>query len=58
MVGLGGSCPHGEYEMKVLDQSLVGLGVVQSGSLNRPSTQRGEGHSAKMDVSELTGAME
>ena len=31
MVGLGGSHPHGEYETKVLDQSLAGLRVVQSG---------------------------
>ena len=36
----------------------MGLGVVQSGSLNRPSTQGGEGHSAKTDIFELTGANE
>ena len=31
MVSLGGSHPYGEYETKVLDLSLTGLGVVRSG---------------------------
>ena len=46
------------HETKVLDQSLVRLEVVQSGLPERPSTQRGEGYSAKTEVSELTGAKE
>lgn len=50
---MGGSRPHGN-EMKVLDQSLMGLGVVCQASLNGLSTQQG-GCSAKMDISKLTG---